>query len=97
MALFPAGFPARWVRSRRGRLDLIAAAAITLIVVVEWCANYRIFQDQHFTDPVSYFGDAHFTAAVVTAAKRGEYLPFASKMIPSLGAPFVAKDRKSVV
>jgi hypothetical protein len=84
------GFAARWFGSRRGRSDLIAAAGVVLVVVVEWCATYRIFVDQRFLEPVSYFGDAHFTAAIVTAAARGDFWPFASKMIPSLGAPFVA-------
>ncbi len=90
MALFRPGFPARWLRSRRGRLDLLAAAAVAVVVIIEWCANFRIFQDQRITDPVSYFGDAEITAALVAAAARGDFLPFASKMIPSLGAPFVA-------
>lgn len=80
----------RWLRSRKGRLDVLAAAIIVLVVILEWGLTYRVFQDQRLSDPVSYWGDAQFTAALVAAAARGEYWPFLSKEIPSLGAPFVA-------
>jgi phosphoglycerol transferase len=45
---------------------------------------------QRFSDPISYWGDAWFTAAAVAAGRRGEFFPFTSKLLPSLGAPFVA-------
>jgi phosphoglycerol transferase len=81
---------AAWLQSRRRRLDAVAGAVVALVIALEWSAAYRLFEDQRLTDPVSYFGDAHFSAAVVAAAMRGDFLPFASKELPSLGAPFVA-------
>ncbi len=72
------------------RRDVWAVGLIVLIVTVQWCLTFRIFEGQRVLDPVSYQGDGHFTAASVAAGMRGEYLPFASKMLPSLGAPYVA-------
>ncbi len=82
-----------WVerfQSRRVRRDALSALLLTALISVGWAGNLRLFQDQRLTDPVSYWSDAHFIGAVVAASARGEYSPFVSKMVPSLGAPFIA-------
>lgn len=79
----------RHLRTRRQR-DWLAAAGLSLVVFVGWAMAYRLFDDRRWADPLSYEGDAHYSAAVVTAAARGDFLPFLSKELPSLGAPFVA-------
>jgi phosphoglycerol transferase len=76
--------------SKRARSDLLAALALTVLITVGWAGNLRLFQDQRLSDPLSYWSDAHFIGAVVAASARGEYSPFASKTVPSLGAPFIA-------
>ncbi len=45
---------------------------------------------QRIGDPIQYASDSYFTAAAVTAGMRGDLMPFVSKMVPSLGAPYVA-------
>lgn len=80
----------RALRLRRNQKDLVFALALALVVWLVWGFAYRMFEDQRFTDPLSYGGDAHFASALVAASRRGEYLPFVSKLVPSLGAPFVA-------
>ena len=72
------------------RADLACAAVIIAIVTFQWCLTIGSFYGQKILEPLSYSGDGLFTAAAVTAGMRGEYLPFASKQLPSLGAPFVA-------
>ena len=88
MAVNPA---ARGRMSVRVRRDWLAALLVATIICAEWCIVYGVHEGQRITDPVSYFGDAHFSAALVSAARRGDFVPFLSKDIPSLGAPFVAQ------
>lgn len=64
--------------------------ALALAIGVGWAHTYRLFEEQRFADPLVFWGDALSTAALVKAASDFEYLPFASKTIPSLGAPTVA-------
>jgi hypothetical protein len=73
------------------RRDVFAALAIIAIISVEWAAEYGFFEGQRLIDPISYFGDAHVTAAIVAAARRLDFLPLVPKTIPSLGAPFIAQ------
>lgn len=75
----------------RGRRDAGVAAGVAVAIALGWAAQYHIlFGDQRIADPLSYRGDALLTLAAISAARRGDFLPFASKMLPSLGAPFVA-------
>ncbi len=83
--------PIRRSHHARARRDWLAAGIIALVIIFEWGMEYGFQDGQRLTDPVSYFGDAHVTAALVAAARRGDFLPFVSKNIPSLGAPFVAQ------
>lgn len=70
--------------------DLVAATLLGVLIVGQWAYMHGFFGEQPLLATFTYRGDALFTAAGVTAAKRGEYVPFLSKNIPSLGAPFVA-------
>ena len=72
------------------RKDLACVAIIIAIVTFEWCETTQVFYGQKMLEPLSYVGDGLFTAACVAAGMRGDYLPFASKQFPSLGAPFIA-------
>src|SRR5437870_2524702 len=83
----PAGPQLRWTRSRR---DAAVAMVLAVAIAFGWANAYRLFEDQRIVDPLSYFSDAHQIAATVAAARRGDFVPFASKKLPSLGAPFVA-------
>jgi phosphoglycerol transferase len=77
----------RWTRSRR---DWVLAGLLGLAIAVAWMGVCGLLGAQRFSDPISYWGDAWFTAAAVAAASRGDFFPFTSKLLPSLGAPFVA-------
>jgi len=77
----------RWTRSRR---DWLVASLLGLVIALVWAEEAGFFKDWKFSDPISYRGDAFFSAAVVAAARRGDYFPFTSKTLPSLGAPYVA-------
>lgn len=62
-----------------------------MAIAFAWGLAHQVwFGDQRLGDPLSYRGDALLTLATISAARRGDFLPFVSKMIPSLGAPFVA-------
>ncbi len=61
-----------------------------MAIGLAWAHDQGFFGEQKFSDPISYRGDAYFAAAIVAAARRGDYFPFTSKMVDSLGAPFVA-------
>jgi len=77
----------RWTRARK---DRALALVLALAIAAGWLLAGGFFAGHRFSDPISYRGDSDFTAAVVAAARRGEWSPFGSKLIPSLGAPFVA-------
>ncbi len=77
----------RWRRRRR---DLAVAAGVALIIALGWSLEYSFLGEHRLTDPISYRGDALFAAASIAAARRGDFLPIASKVIDSLGAPFQA-------
>ena len=81
-----------WTRlSPRRRADWLAALALALLVTVEWLGVHGFFdEDQSMLQPLAYFGDAQFNDFVVAAARRGDFLPFVSQTLPSLGAPGVA-------
>ena len=81
--------------SVRKRRDWLAAALVATLIIAEWGMEYGLLEGQCITDPVSYFGDAHFSAALVSAARRGDFVPFLSKDIPS-EASAVEKWMKSV-
>ncbi len=72
------------------RRDIVAALLSALAVTALWANTYNFLGPQRFTDPITYEGDALFTAAPVAAARRGDFLPIVSKELASLGAPFVA-------
>jgi phosphoglycerol transferase len=75
----------------RGRRDAAVAVGLAVAIALSWALEYHVlFGAQRLEDPLSYRGDALLTLASVSAARRGDYLPFFSKMLPSLGAPFVA-------
>ncbi len=79
-----------WALRSRKQRDWLTALGLVALVFIEWGLAYHLFSDRKWSDPLSYWGDAQFSAAVVASAARGEYLPFLSKELPSLGAPFVA-------
>lgn len=76
-----------WSRSRR---DLAVALGLAGAIVLGMALHFHVFSGQRVGDPVSYRGDALLALAIVSAARRGDFLPFFSKELPSLGAPFVA-------
>ena len=76
-----------WTRRRK---DWAIALALAVAIAAGWMHVGGFFGEQRFSDPISYRGDAYFSAAVVAAARRGDWFPFSSKLLPSLGAPFVA-------
>ncbi|MGV3620982.1 MAG: hypothetical protein ACO1OB_09195 [Archangium sp.] len=65
-------------------------ALLAVTIFGQWAAIHDVFRSQPLLEPLSYHGDAQFYGAVIAAAKRGDYVPFASKELPGLGAPFVA-------
>lgn len=78
----------RWTRSRR---DAAVAIGLALAIGLGWGLEYHVwFGDQRLDDPLSYQGDALAVLAAVSAARRGGFAPFFSRVFPSLGAPFVA-------
>lgn len=76
--------------SARTRRDLMAVGVVAVVITIQWCAAVGIFMGQRLGDPIQYTSDSYFTAAAVTAGMRGDLMPFVSKMVPSLGAPFAA-------
>lgn len=77
-----------WNRARR---DWLTALGTGGVVAVGWGLAHRLLMgEQRLTDPLAYDGDAMLALGAVAAARRGDYLPFLSKELPSLGAPFVA-------
>lgn len=74
----------------RSRKDAGVGLLLALAIGVAWAHDQGFFAQQRFSDPISYWGDAFYSAAAVSAARRGDFFPFTSKMIPSLGAPFGA-------
>jgi phosphoglycerol transferase len=82
----------QWPLRRKSQLDLLVALGLAGLVSFEWGLAYRIFDFQRFGDPLSYGygGDAWYAAGLVSAAAHFDFLPFVSKNVESLGAPFVA-------
>jgi len=76
--------------TRHRRSDLIAAGVLVALVTILWLVLLGFFEGQRLRDPLLYSSDGYFTGAAVAAGMRGEYYPFLSKQIASLGAPFVA-------
>lgn len=77
-----------WTRARR---DWFLALGVGGAVAVGWGLSHRmLLGEQRLADPLSYGGDAMLALGEVAAARRGDFVPFLSKELPSLGAPFVA-------
>jgi phosphoglycerol transferase len=70
---------------------VLALAGALAVITIEWAATYRLFGEQKLSEPFFYWGDALVTASFVSAAAHLEFVPFLSKTLPSLGAPFVAQ------
>lgn len=90
-------YPPRQMRKRewlprnpRKRKNLIAAVLLGVVIAAEWGASYDVFRSQPLLSPISYWGDAQCTGALVAAGKRGDFVPFLPKSIDSLGAPGIA-------
>jgi hypothetical protein len=63
---------------------------LLLVVVLAWCVAYNRWTPSAWRTPIAYEGDALEQMATAKAFGSGEVLPVASKIVPSLGAPFAA-------
>ncbi len=72
--------PAGWLR----------VALLVLAAGVIWCAHHGKWTWESWQVPTDYEGDAPEVLAEIQAASEGDTLPFRSKVIERLGAPFGA-------
>src|ERR1017187_8698748 len=86
-----AGPKASRLRSRE-TLKIVILALVTVLV---WCGVEHRWSAQAWRTPVEYYMDPGAMDVLsvfsgIKAAADGNYIPFASKINPSLGAPYPA-------
>jgi hypothetical protein len=78
------------------RVEMARAGVLFLVCVLLWCFIMNRWDAAAWRTPLAYTedvnkGDCLAIYAIVKAARDGRYLPFASKIVPELGAPFAAQ------
>lgn len=69
---------------------ILRLLALILTVSFVWCWNWDRLDSANWKVPVDYYEDTPMVMSWIRAAQEGDFVPFTSKSVERLGAPYAA-------